>query len=1008
MTTLKTLADAREEILKAEVAALLHNLGKCSSAFIGQMTGTPAGYADFSYQYIVGFVADWFQANSSRLSESERQRVREVATKAAQPVTYEFLNYEIKGQNVRDWFHIPRIRLPAPLNDREYTFGELVEFHKGWHKPGKSTPPRIVIVYGSEPRVTALLHAAHDAASGGEKQQALHLSQQTWGLTQASAFGHEHEINPVDLDRERIRLIEAVLKEQPDRQQILKTSLHIALGDTQRPINEVSLWDLSASTAALFKAALVEVILDGWKPWPDVRWRLLHVSFNGPAFWGQAHHVTDLLGRRQALQDGLDAIRDILEVQYPLGNEVYRDEHGSVFVVPNVDHLLKLEDEEGTSLKRLLEKAFDTRGIRGELVPEVKVSEPYEGKEIKLAQVLKGRSRKNIPQPDVAAGWWAEGQRPANAEICTVCGQRPVGYPVKGSPHEQDLELDPWANQGKAEDRNVCRVCLQRRGRRARDWARNKKTAGEKLGPFERTIWTDEVADDNGRFALVVGRFALDGWLDGTLIPTMLKSASFARIRRCWDTTRQFWLEVQDEELPKCVGRRLRLGLRPVNVKAINHSDPKKGLGRWHTYEADVGGRRLGLCWNPNDPDDKETTTATDHDLFWTTDNLRYLGRQLSFEQKVLKTDDDLAAEWLRWLDGHTLPLYEPGGYLGQERRANVDAQGCRVVKQEHFHPFVPLMIEPATFMTLVPADKALVVAQAIKDKYDTEMARVHDRLPLHLGLVFAPRRTPLAAVLEAGRAMLDRGEGPGAGGWEAWGVAEKPREKIADEAPHYLTKDNQHFEKWWDIPLKRGGQEIHLRIGAVMGDGETEDQWYVHLLTRKPKAEGEDFADRPWKRPSDLEEGDEIYIAPSTFDFKFLDTTARRFEIAYQTSEVSETSEVSRLSRPTRPFLLDDLGRLETLWTELRYLEKSQRHQVIAIIEATREAWFGADREGQSPTDGVFRQFVRDTLAGAAWPERHKWKDICQAEIDGQLVAAGLAGELADLAELHMEILKE
>ncbi len=1086
MTTLKTLADARPEILKAEIAALLHNLGKLNNAFILHSAEDAPKHSTYHVERViqprraisirhakkeieslspfdlaVKLLSDydwgkhtgsaiairtaleeraqtgsppasadsmrrWLFAATKRVSDTESAlsvlcaaygacKLHDLlleAPSSAHRYPYEHLS----NDDVKPFLDI-RLNIGS-----KYTLGELItlmwdEFHIRDHKPTDTGDPitdtrhRIYNKYarrdtlepwiGKPTFLMRYLITSHGSVRGLEESDVKkHVKKQLKDhVFVASAYGSELSRIP-DLDALCLQLLHKlpeitagieletnwnlVLLSYRHLSALIKGILVEALGDTRRPDNDITLQDYSASIASLYKASLAQAILNDRFAAPhELRWCLLHVSFDGLAFWGQAHHVTDLLGRRKALQDGLDAVRDILEVQYPLGNEVYRDEHGSVFVMPNVDNLLKLEGENSAPLKRLLEKAFDAQGIQGELVPEIEVSEPYKGKEIKLAQVLKKRRRKNIPKPDVAAGWWAEGQRPANAEICTVCGQRPVGYPAKGSAHEQDLQLEPWADQGKAEGRNICRVCLQRRGRRARDWARNAKTAEEKTGPFERTIWTDEVADDNGRFALVVGRFALDGWLDGTLIPTMLKLPSFARIRRCWDTTRQFWLEVQDEDLPKQVSQRLRLGLRPANVEAINHPDPEKGLGRWYTYEAGVGGRRLGLCWDPNDKD------ADDRNLFWTTDNLRYLGGQLNFEQKALRTDDDLAAEWLRRLDGHTLPLYEPGGYLGQERRANVDAQGCRVVKQEHFHPFVPLMIEPATFMALVPADKALAVTQAIKDRYDTEMTRVRDRLPLHLGLVFAPRRTPLAAVLEAGRAMLAMPDG-----WEKWQIEAQGREAT----------------------FSRDGQTFDWKYSAKMGDNQTDDVWYPHLLLCEPNKRLKEKEQRgqelELKKQDDFCLVDDltgtVFIRPSRFDFEFLDTTARRFEIAYQTSKVSETLEVSRLSRPTRPFLLDDLERLETLWTELCYLEKSQRHQVISTIEATREAWFGADREGQSLTDGVFRQFVHDTLAGAAWPERHKWKDICQAKSDGQLVAAGVAGELADLAELHMEILKE
>ena len=83
--------------------------------------------------------------------------------------------------------------------------------------------------------------------------------------------------------------------------------------------------------------------------------------------------------------------------------------------------------------------------------------------------------------------------------------------------------------------------------------------------------------------------------------------------------------------------------------------------------------------------------------------------------------------------------------------------------------------------------------------------------------------------------------------------------------------------------------------------------------------------------------------------------------------------------------------------------LSATQRHQVVRTIEVTREEWFGQDRNGMSVTDPVFRQFVHDTLADAEWD----WRALPQ-HIRDQFVAAGVRGELADLLELRMEILKE
>lgn len=1070
MTMLKALADARPEIFKAEVAALLHDLGKLNNLFIVHFAEDAPKDSSYHVERVVQphrvilieqakkeieslaafdlalrLLSDFDWGIHTTVATTICDALRQRAKAGSPPFGADGIRRWLLAavENISDvessWIVLSAVYGACKLRDllletpspghrypyeqlldndvqflgetrlsiaSDYSLGELItliwdEFHIREHKPIDTADQitdeynRLYNEYARRDALTRWIGKAtflprylitcHGSVRGMEGSGV--RKQLKDNVFSTSAYGCEaFRVPNLDTFSSKLlaKLSELVVKirvsnEWGDLISVYREITYVtdkvlaqALGDTRRPDNDINLQDYSSSIAAFYKASLAKAILEQHFVEPhELRWRLLHLSFDGPAFWGQAHHVTDLLGRRRALEDGLDAVRQILEVQYPLGNEVYRDEHGSAFVVPDRSDLLHLKDDQGKVLNTLLENAFDAKGIRGELRPEIRVSGPYEGKKIDLAGVLQNRRKANEPRLEALANWWSESQRPKNARICTVCARRPVGYPEQGSPIGQDLELDPWADQQKAEQRHVCRVCLNRRGRRSRGWARNEKRPDEKCGTFERTIWTEEVADDNGRFALVVGRFVLDGWLDGKLIPTMLKSPSFARIRRCWDTTRQFWREVERDLIAPKVGQRLRLGIRPNNVERLNNQRPGEGLGKWHTYEAEIRGRRLGLCWDPNDAE------IRDRNLFWTTDNIRYLGQQLGFRAEDLKSEQALADKWKKLLDGRNLSLYEPGGYLGQDRRVDFDAQSCVVVNQNHFYPFIPVTAEPATFMSLVPADKALMVARAIKAKYDAEMARVRDRLPLHLGLVFASRRTPLAAVLEAGRAMLKMPDQ-----WEKWRVN---------------TRDHQ-------ARFSRNGHEFEWIYPPKMGDGKTDDVWYPHLLTVDPvdpRTKGTlSLGTGDFQRVDKFTGPSAVYIRPSRFDFEFLDTTARRFQICYDDN--------GRRPRHTRPFLLDDLDRLEELWQELCHLKKSQRHQVIASIEAAREQWFGEDNQGKSWNDSAFRQFVSDTLAGAAWPKNHTWKTICQRPVGRKLVDAGVTGELADMAELHLEILKE
>lgn len=73
--------------------------------------------------------------------------------------------------------------------------------------------------------------------------------------------------------------------------------------------------------------------------------------------------------------------------------------------------------------------------------------------------------------------------------ICPICRLRPM-----------------------AQNEESCAHCMKRRESRSRAWL---------MKPEQKTIWLDEVADQNGLVALLVGCFHLDPWLKGDFIKTM-------------------------------------------------------------------------------------------------------------------------------------------------------------------------------------------------------------------------------------------------------------------------------------------------------------------------------------------------------------------------------------------------------------------------------------------------------------------------------------------------------
>jgi len=749
----------------------------------------------------------------------------------------------------------------------------------------------------------------------------------------------------------------------------LEKAFQNAIADTRKPINEVTLWSWAISAASLWKAGSAMVVLTKNNS-VFASWRLLSIRTDGLGYLLSANSIPDLLARKELLTDAWNRVQTLLEEEYPLGLEVYRDENGPVFVVPDIDNLLGLTDSDCNTktLRELILEAFRQGTVKrdpclalaGEIVPHFKLDKEAWDGQSKLPPIGKDHL-KEIPPLQSDPQWVAEQwyNLPKSEEGCIVCGLRPQG-PGK-----------------KARDRKMCDVCEKRRADRAREWAVNTGRG------FLSTIWLDEVADRHGRIALLVGTFDLDFWLDGTLARSLAvrnpenvsdktktkdiaKNPSFARLRRIWETTRKFWEETL-KETEQGLRKRPHIFLKGRVIPA----DPtdKEGLGPYHAYELEIQGRKVAVLWVPEDATDDEGKALEYRGGFWVIENLDYLdnvyGR--SFQNLVQK------------LVGQPLKVYEPTEYgrPGQEQATFTMAQENSVQYLENTYlPLIPILAEPRTFMALVPAESAFKIVKAIKTKYEREMGKVRNRLPLHLGVVFAGRKMPLRAIMDAGRRMLRQQTKPLV--WEAMCSARRQIDK-GDELPEEFKDDKEgQFKEWYEVTLRNGNHQITWFVPALMGDGQTPDHWYPYVFLASP----DEPTDRrryyktdlgnPWNpahpwlvHAGELQPGDKIYLTPATVDFEFLDYNIRRFEIYYEDGKHKGTL--------TRPYLLDEFPVLEKIWRYLTEKQNDRPHlsssQIFAIrnlIETKREEWF--EKPEDSLTDENFKKFCKDLFFNAQW----------------------------------------
>ncbi len=865
ISSLNILAQHHHALLLAEVAAWLHDMGKCADEHvIKQASDRPANY---SYRYKT--------AQSGKLPAglainlfSETVSVKDLIEQGM-PI--------LISDTSKPWL----LRALGKCHAVAHVEKELELKDKATKQPRNDT--RLSTAFGLERAPVSGLTAVLDALPFNK-------------LTGRAAFVSQVE-----------------------------KAFDKALADTRRPVNEVTLADWSGTVAGLYKSALAGALL-GIQPDPDVlRWRLLRVNFDVLALYAKAVKIADLLGYQRAVDEACKRVKQLVEEEYPLGNEVYRDTTGIYFTFPDIP----LPDDLVQEIRHRVEDA------ERELAPRIAVTEGEGATAQDELKSILGKARKEaiqtLPHPfdtqNLSSSWqqeWEEVQhKDGKWEVCPVCGLRP-----------------------KKEHAEVCTHCEKRRASRLDTWRANPA----------QTIWVGEIADHNDRVALLVGKFGLEDWLSGDLVQTLLvkaepnnpagcapKNPSPARLRRVWETCQRFWDDtVLQDILPKALGNRgLRKHITPDNTNR------QAGL-----YNGKVNGQPLDLFWQP------------EHQAFLTISNLQAAGK---------------------FKKGNSVSLEHPE----TKQQSEFQIQAIRKAPDafQRYHPYLPLPASPDQFMVFLPAAEALKIVRKIQKEYAEQFGKVRNRLPLFLGLIYFERKMPLMVVMDAARQMLEQ---PVPANSEPWTV--------------------HHVDGSGHVEFENG---ISWDVKTVMGDGSTEDIWYPYFKLDGAPAAHHTYQfqhnGKTWVHVKNLRKGDTVHVTPSHFDFLWLDAASRRFEITYDAN-------ARRHSRPTRPFYLEDLERLDRVWKAFSKLSPTQQKQVLQTIETARERWFGPNGLEASAKDATFEQFVADTLANAQWPKEQTWKSLgiasppeaARNDMQTKLITAGVRGELTDLAELHLSILKE
>lgn len=513
---LENLKQKNIEILKAEIGALLFNLGKTHVGFSGWRKHFCTVENNFTEE---DFIEEYGYKTFTRykgyytIKNQNKETPFKIDLKSIDDKLLEFFNVKINLNKIKDTKIVNII------------YGNAIEEIA---KEENINNDVIELVNGIFFRGCENINSGIDKGQPPEKNELEKL----WI---SNAFGSfKEDVSIYMLDRQRIcffnklaNKINRLNKEIKDFSEEdwinlrnfvineIKSWYSHLLSDSRFPINDVTLWDQAYMTASLFKASLAAMVLEDsnvneYKNNPQkIKWSILGVQYDKLGLAEKALKPYFVDWYRVAVKKIDAKIKEIVEIDYALGNEIYRDETGIYFIVPeNIGeksgdgYNLELSAD-FCELKEKIVNAFkeieldeDKHEIfENEFMPSIFVTKPSRGT-MNIAYLLEN-SRDNFLKSVYSKNFIDKCKEESNNAknydgLCQICRLK-LGI--------------------KKEDFVICDQCDKRRISRFHNWIENIN--GE-------TIWTGELQDKNGRIALVTVKFELKEWLNGNMLNTIL------------------------------------------------------------------------------------------------------------------------------------------------------------------------------------------------------------------------------------------------------------------------------------------------------------------------------------------------------------------------------------------------------------------------------------------------------------------------------------------------------
>ena len=987
---LKKLEDNRIPILLAEIGAYIHLIGRFSKEFIlAQAKNNTQTGSNFDYQQI---------CNSSNFFEDKS------------------LGNLLKDDNWENLLNgFKNLTNPGELDTNKITnLCEFIEKHT-WNDKPKGLCKILADAHGIVSGIDKAL-----AGKGGSGKQS---SQYTY---RATAFGYEKEIellgsaNLNNVDENQISntkreffqklndILYNILKNQnisydnyKEFVNLIKQYYPKTIAETRRPINEISLYDYAHTIASLVKSNLAKMVIDKWyEPRGNSKWRILKINLNVIELLSKGLKIGDIFGYKAEIEDTYEAIKKIIEFDYPLGNEIYRDSTGIYFSCPNIENINELKSEIIEKLKHLNKLDFNLQiDISGESRSMVILANEREESLKRIVYPHTGDVENLVKE-------FKESQDAGGEDICPVCR----------------IKLKPVKDER-------CQKCKDRYQKRVAHW----------INTSQKTIWLDEVSDHNDRVALIIGFFDLRKWLSGEFLDTFVSQTFYEwknenqslcskleindisdlkkgfeellngsiNLDENWKNIcksftgrspnnfmNDFWMPIAERD---ATGKALSLKNNSENAKHLikllfrKHPSLARIYRIWQTTQdfihytvledilnnhpygtdspfIDLRKKRIKFTIQLNTNIPKGTTCDIDIDgvrfspvcidetnkLFLTTINLQILANKG-------KTINEIVS----WMSGKKIKIKSETDNKWKDESKISNAEPANDEFQNYL-PYVKIYDYPDQFMALVPAYDAFDIAKKILEEYEIQFSKVRDRLPFHIGIIAFHRKTPLYIAMDAGKRLIE--------------TFKEKTKTISARVNSINNTDHNRLGKYvkeltlnpnpcyFPVPLA-------WKISYSTGDPNQEDEWHPYI-----RFNGNNLKERNYSfdytgngdyvvHVKELKQNDCIRIETSYFKMSYLESASERFQIGDN----------------LRP--LDDIKRIDSIWEDIQRILKSKGlgiSQLYAFWQEVKKRY--EDYRGDSVWEDFVRSCLTNILKISPQNEKNLFDELFEATKDGAL----------------------